>query len=348
VQNERAAIADDPSVRLGQLTDLATPFALRAVASLRVPDLIESGICELDALAAATEVDGGVLGRVLRYLAHRDVFAEPEPGVFSLTAIGKLLREEDGDGRRSRLDLASLGARMDLAFSGLLHSIQTGEAAYGTVHGRPFWADLDANPELGDSFDALMADQQRDTAPQMAAMYDWAAVRHVVDVGGGDGGLLAELLRSHPHLRGTLVDRPGPAAAAATRLAEAGLTDRADVVTGDFFSPLPPGRDVYIVSRVLSDWSDRHVIRIMRRMREAASPAGRVLIVEMLPTEPHVPHLSSFDLKMLVVVGGKERTAADFAELAAAAGLSVNSVQRGEQGLVIIGCVGKEAGSGSG
>jgi 2,7-dihydroxy-5-methyl-1-naphthoate 7-O-methyltransferase len=348
VQNERAAVTDSPSVRLGHLADLATPFALRAVASLRVPDLIDSGVCELDALAAATGADCGALGRVLRYLAHRDVFVEPEPGVFSLTAIGRLLREDDEDGRRGRLDLASLGARMDLAFSGLLHSVKTGEAAYGTVHGRPFWADLDAHPELGDSFDALMADQQHHTAPQVAAIYDWTAVQHVVDIGGGDGGLLTELLSSHPHLRGTLVDRPGPGAAAAARLAEASLTERADVVTGDFFGPLPAGRDVYIVSRVLSDWSDRHVIRILGRMRDAASPAGRVLIVEMLPNEPHVPHLSSFDLKMLVVVGGKERTVADFAELAAAAGLSVSSVQRGKHGLVIIGCAGQEAGSGSG
>ena len=345
---EQAAATDDPSVRLGQLTDLATPFALRAVASLRIPDLIESGVLELDALAAATDTNRDALGRLLRYLAHRGVFAEPEPDVFSLTAMGRLLRDGDPDGRRSRLDLAGLGASMDLAFSGLLHSVRTGEAAYGSVHGRTFWADLNANPEFSDSFDALMASQQDQTAPQVAAIYDWASVRHVVDVGGGSGGLLTVLLSSHPHLRGTLVERARPARAAAVRFAAASLTHRAEVAAGDFFSPLPAGGDVYITSRVLSDWDDDHAIRIMRRMREAAEPAGRVLIVEVLPNEPHVPQLSSFDLKMLVVVGGKERALADFADLAGQAGLGVRAVHPGQQGLVIIECATRTAGPGDG
>jgi hypothetical protein len=187
-------------------------------------------------------------------------------------------------------------------------------------------------------FDDLMASQQRQTAPQVAACYDWSAVTHVVDVGGGSGALLAELLGTHTHLRGTFVDRPGAAQVAERRFTESGLAQRTETVAGDFFGPLPPGGDVYVVSRAITDWNDRDAIAILRRCREAAGAAGRVLIVEVLPTEPHVPHLAPFDLQMLVVVGGRERSLADFEALARDAGLAVTQILRGRDGLTLIEC----------
>src|SRR5690606_7657643 len=140
-----------------------------------------------------------------------------------------------------------------LAYTGLLHSIRTGEPAYEVVHGRTLWADLDAEPAFRAYFDDLMLSLQLRTAPAVAALYDWDSVTHVVDVGGGSGGLVAELLRAHPHLRGTVVDRPASARAAAARFAANGLADRAEAVPGDFFAALPAGGDVYVVSRVLTD-----------------------------------------------------------------------------------------------
>lgn len=338
--------AEDANTRLGRLTDLATPFAVRVLATLRVPDLIGQGVTGLAALAGACAVDADALGRLLRYLVHRDVLSEPAPDEFALTAVGQLLCETGPAGQRGWLDLTGLGARMDLAYEGLLHSVRTGEPAYAAVHSRTFWSELDAEPTYRRYFDELMMSQQRLTAPQVAQHYDWSVVGHVYDVGGGSGALLTTLLHAHPHLRGTLVDRPAAAAAAADRIAASGLADRGDTVAGDFFAALPSGGDVYVVSRALTDWGDADATTILRRCAEAAGDTGRVLIVEVLPTEPYVPHLAPFDLQMLVVVGGRERSLADFARLADAAGLTVSQVLHGENGLTLIECAPTRAADG--
>ena len=228
-----------------------------------------------------------------------------------------------------------MGARMDLAYTGLLHSVRTGEAAYPVVHGRTFWEELDDERHRR-FIDELMIVQGGINWPQVVDLYDWSAVTEVCDVGGGSGILLSELLGRHPHLRGTLVDLPNAPAVARELFAERGLTERTEIVTGTFFDPLPAGRDVYTISRAITDWPDAEATRILRRMAEAAGERGRVLVIEVLPTDPQVPYATSFDLEMLVTVGGRERTGEDFDAIAADAGLAPVGVYRGRQGLVLL------------
>lgn len=326
----------DAVARLYRLADLATPFAIRTVVTLRLPELIASGTDRLDDLARACPANPGPLGRLLRYLARKDIFAEVEPGRFELTEIGELLRDRSAGGHGTLLDLDGLGARMDLAFAGLTHAIRTGEAGYASVYGRDFWADLDAEPSYRATFDNLMMAQQRVTAPEVAALYPWDEVRHVIDVGGGSGGLLTEILGRYPDLRGTMVDRPAAIAAATRRFAERGLAGRADVAVGNIFESLPAGADVYVVSRVLTDWNDERATAILRRCAHAAGPAGRVLVVEVLPPDPDAVHWTPYDLTMLVLVGGQERTVDDHIALAAAAGLSPARAYHGTEGLTLL------------
>jgi precorrin-6B methylase 2 len=336
VTTNGSSAGGDSLARLYQLADLATPFAIRTVVTMRVAEQIASGTDRLDDLARACHADPGPFGRLLRYLVRKDVFAEVEPGRFALTEIGELLRDRSAGGHGTLLDLGGLGARMDLAFAGLPHAIQTGEPGYASVYGRDFWADLDAEPAFRATFDNLMLGQQRVTAPEVAALYPWDKVRHVIDVGGGSGGLLAEVLGAHPHLRGTMVDRSGARAAATRKFAEQGLAGRADVVAGNIFESLPAGGDVYVVSRVLTDWNDERATAILRRCAQAAGPAGRVLVVEVLPPEPDAVHWSPYDLTMLVLVGGQERTVDDHIALAAAAGLVPAGAYHGTAGLTLL------------
>jgi 2,7-dihydroxy-5-methyl-1-naphthoate 7-O-methyltransferase len=327
---------EDAAARLGRLTDLATPFAVRTAVTLRVPDQIAAGVEHLGDLARACGADPDALGRLLRYLAVKGVLVERSPDVFALTEVGALLCDRGGGGHGAYLDLDGLGARMDLAYAGLPHAIRTGGPAYASVHGRDFWADLDAQPALRAYFDQLMLSQQAFTAPEVASLYPWRDVRHVTDVAGGAGGLLATLLAAHPHLRGTLVDRAEPVATAARTFAERGLADRAEVVVGDFFHPLPPGADVYVVSRALSDWDDAQATAILRRCAQAAGATGRVLVVEVLPGDAHGRHASAYDLKMLVLVGGRERGVDEHVALAAQAGLGLVRTYRGTAGLTLL------------
>jgi hypothetical protein len=317
------------------MVNLATPFAVRVVATLGIADQLAAGVRDGTAISAAVGADPDVLVRLMRYLAHQGVFSEDEKGHFELTDISRQLLDRSPAGMGRWLDLESMGGLMDLSYTGLLHSVRTGEVAYPVVHGRTLWEELDSQRHRR-FIDELMVVQGGITSPQVAELYDWGAVTEVCDVGGGSGILLSTLLGRHPHLRGTLVDLPNAPAVARELFAERNLTDRTQIVTGSFFEPLPAGRDVYTISRAITDWPDTEASQILRRMGEAAGERGRVLIIEVLPTDPQVPYATSFDLEMLVTVGGRERTLEDFDAIAADAGLVPAGVYRGQQGLVLL------------
>jgi hypothetical protein len=214
--------------------------------------------------------------------------------------------------------------RSDTALSGLLQVARTGRPVYERMFRRPFWADLEADPQRGRAFEALMAVQVSLVADEVATAYDWSDVRHVVDVGGGTGTLLAALLTKHPALRGTLADLPSTVETGRRNLTTAGLSDRCTFAPGSFFASLPPDGGVYVLSRILHDWNDNDAKAILRRCAEAAGSAGRVLAIEQLVAEHAASWMTTaMDLRMLAVIGGKERSLEEYRTLAAAAGLSL-------------------------
>ena len=328
----------DPSAELAGLIDLATPFAVRTAITLHIPELIAEGTTDLGGLAEASGAHRESLGRLLRHLVGIGLFTETGPRRYGLTALSRQLLSEDGTWFRGWLNLESPGTRMDLAFTGMLHSIRTGQSAYGAVHGIPFWSDYQRNDDLRRFFGGVMAAYAWQTGPVLATEFDWTGVRTVIDVGGGIGALLVEVLAAQPQLRGEVLDLPPVAAEAQEALTAAGLTDRAEFVPGSFFDPLPTGRDVYIVSRVLTDWNDEDATRILRRCGEAAGEHGRVLIVEVLAGDDHKKRTTSFDLQSLVLLGGQERSMADTEKLAIDAGLAVRRSRGWPGGLVLVEC----------
>lgn len=320
---------------LGPLMDLATPMALRVAATLRLADFVpDDGPGDgaaIDDLAERAGADPDALTRMLRHLVQHGVFTEPRPGRFAANQTAALLRT--GQPGAVWLDLDGFGGRMDLAFTGLAHTVRTGEPAWEQVFGRPFWAYLDANPAISASFDATMAVDAGNAA--VANGYDWTTVRHVADIGGGTGTLIAELLRRNPQLRGTLADRPETAARARPYLAGRGLASRCEVVGQSFFDPLPPGADVYLLNRVIHDWDDAAASAILRRCAEAAGSTGRVLVVESAGGGDS-SGFAEMNLRMLVLTGGRERTIDDYSALADDAGLRVTAVHRSTERQVVI------------
>jgi O-methyltransferase domain len=313
--------------RLAQLSDLVSPMAVRIAATLRLPDLVASGVTTAAALAERTGSNPGALRRLLRHLVAVEVLAQ-QGEHFALTPLSEAMREGKGENRGPlTLDVHSAVGRIQLAAVGLLDCVRTGVPAYQVVHGRGFWDDLAADPALGAGFDAFMGSGDQSA---FAAAYDWSAARHVVDVGGGTGARLIALLRAHPSLRGTLVELPGPAERAADRLAEAGLSERVVVLAQSFFEPLPAGADVYVLSAILHDWPDAEATAILRHCAEAAGPEARVLVVEQVVDDADdVAMMTAFDLFMLICCGGRERTLNEFRTLGSAAGLSLRSVLEG-------------------
>lgn len=312
---------------LWAMAHLGTPMAVRVAATLRIADHIARGVDTAAALAPVVNADADALERLMRYLAARGVLARDAEGRYALTATGDPLRDDHPDGMRAQLDIEAWVGRAELAFAHLLHSVRTGEPAFPLLFGHTFWDDLALNPALGEAFDAAMAKDMPVRAPAIAGAYDWGALGHVVDVGGGDGSLLIALLERHPALRGTVVDQPETAEAARKALAAAGLADRADAVAGSFFDPLPPGAGGYVLSLIVHNWNDEAVRAILGRCADAAGRDGRVFIVENIGDDGESPH-TGMDLRMLVYYGGKERGLTDLAALAADRGLAITGVHR--------------------
>jgi 2,7-dihydroxy-5-methyl-1-naphthoate 7-O-methyltransferase len=317
---------------LWTLSDLCTPWCVHVAATLRIADHIEEGNSDIARLAAAAGADRDSLYRVLRHLVSRGVFAEPERGRFDLneTARGLL-----GLGRLG-FDLEGIGGRMAYAWGTMLSAVRTGRPAYHEVFGCGFWDDLEANPEIAVTFDELMGPAGHGTPdPEVLVnSSDWESIHTVVDVGGGTGALLAEILRAHPRMRGTLVDLPRPVAQSAETFDAAGVADRATAVAQSFFDPLPAGADLYILKSILHDWPDGEATAILKRCAEAARPAGRVVaFTKSAPGEEASP-----ELLMMVLLGGRDRTFEEFQEIAREAGLKVTAAGRQPSGRGIVEC----------
>jgi SAM-dependent methyltransferase len=316
------------------LSDLCTPWCVHVVATLRIADRIAAGTTRIDDLAAAAGAHTQSLHRVLRHLVAKGVFEEPAPGEFALNETARVLLDPSA---RVGLDLDAFGGRMAGAWAGLLKAVRTGAPAYHEIFGRPFWEDLDAHPAIAASFDALMGPAGHGMPdPQVLVRGDWESVRTVVDVGGGTGALLAEILRVRPNVRGILVDLPATVARSGELLRAAGVAERVTTVGQSFFEPLPAGADLYLLKSVLSDWPDREAISILTRCSDAARPSGRVVLLSGV--SPDASGGPSPALLMMVLVGGRERSLSEFREMARAAGLEVQAAERQPSGRFVVEC----------
>ena len=319
-------------VDLGALSDLCTPWCLRVVVTLRIADHIAKGTTSLEDLAAAARCDPEALLNVLGQLVSKGVFEETSPRRFGLNEAAEGLLDPS---LRFDLDLEGIGGRMAGAWGTLPTYVRTGAPGYREVFGLPFWEDLAAHPDIAADFDALMGPAGHGTPdPEFPISGGWEPVRSVVDVGGGTGAMLAEILRLRPDVRGTLVDLPGTAERSTEILQAAGVSDRVTTVGQSFFDPLPAGADLYLLKKVLNDWPDREATAILTRCAEAAGPAGRVVVIGGV-TPDDAPKRLTIEL---VLLGGRHRTVSEFRELARDAGLEVVAAESQPSGAFVVEC----------
>jgi hypothetical protein len=299
---------------------------------LRIAEHLAAGRDEINDLAAAAQCDADCLQAVLRHLVGKGVFQEPAPGKFALneTAAGLL-----DPGLRLGLDLEGIGGRFAHAWSTLLTYVRTGAPAYHERFGLSFWDDLDAHPDLAADFDALIGPPGHGTPnPHFEITGGWGSVRTLVEVGGGTGAMLAEILRTRPELRGTLVDLPRTVARSTELFEAAGVADRVTTVGQSFFDALPPGADLYLLRGIINDWPDREATAILRRCAEAARPNGRVVVLKSVSPDGA---RSGLTIEM-VLLGGKHRSLTEFRELARVAGLEVVAAGPQASGYFVVEC----------
>ncbi|MDI1479593.1 methyltransferase [Polyangium sp. y55x31] len=330
---------DSTDAHVGIIMDLAWGCfyagALNAVVQLGIADRLATGPKTAEALASEANAHPLSLYRVLRVLASKGVFTEDDERRFHLTPAAQLLCTGGPFSMQGMVQLGTLPPTME-AVAHLPHTVKTGQCAFEYRHGVGFFEYLSQHPALGEVFDKAMAGVSDADNRAVAQAYDFGAASRVVDVGGGLGGLLVEVLRIYPSVHGVLYDRP-EVVGQPGRIAAAGLDARVDRIAGDLFTSVPEGADIYLLKRILHDWADDTCVTILKHCRRAMAAGGRVLVIDALMPPGNTDHPSkALDLCMLTVVPGRERTEAEFEALFQAAGLKIARVIPTANSVVIL------------
>ena len=304
----------------------ASTQLLYVAAKLGIADLLADGPRDADALAAATGAHPDALRRVLRASATLGIFAERGDGTFALTGLSRLLQSDtSGSLRASAIMFGEEWCWKP--YGELLRSVLTGETAFDHIFHKGFFDYLGDHPEAATVFDDAMTNFSRDHAKAVVEAYDFSGVRQVVDVGGGHGSLLAAILKTSPSATGVLFDQPSVVAGATGGLKSEGVADRCDLVSGDMFESVHAGGDAYVLKWIIHDWDDARAIAILKSCREAMADNGRVLLIERVLAPPgEVSQGTRGDVTMMALMGGRERTEADFRGLLEASGFRLTRV----------------------
>ena len=324
---EHVQLAPPPDATLMQmLFGAQMQRSICLAARLGLPDLLAAKAQTAQELAVKSGTHAPSLYRLLRTLASIGVFSETVENKFALTPISALLRS---DTPHSMRDFAVMMGEDWLwqAWRELPYSVMTGGVAHEKAQGMGSFEFFQKNVEAGKVFNAAMTNLTRAIIPAVVQAYDFSRVGTLVDIAGGHGLLLSGILKANQHLHGVLFDLPFVIAGARHLLMEEGVSDRVELVPGDFFQSIPAGADAYVMKHIIHDWDDDASIRILKNVRSAMSENGRVLVIEMVIPQGSEPSPSkALDILMLVMEGGKERTKEEYAELLKAAGLALTAI----------------------
>jgi hypothetical protein len=299
--------------------------AIYVAAKLGIADRLVAGPKSPRQLADATGADPASLYRVMRALAGARVFKQTRGNSFALGPLGKsLVTELPGSLRAAIITIGEIHYQ---AWGGLLDSVRSGTPAFNQVYGVGLFEHLQQNKNDATAFDEGMSSLAELLSYAVQSAYDFSGIRYLMDVGGGQGTFLRNILIANPNMKGTVFDMPSTVELVKRRCHNHLDFERLNFCAGNFFVSVPAGADAHLLSGVVHDWDDEHAITILRNCRKAAVGDGRLLLVEMVVPEGGANCFSKLlDLNMLIMTGGQERTRADFSRLLHASGYRLEKV----------------------
>lgn len=291
--------------------------AVYAAARLGIADVVAQGVENIEDIAERLDADTDAVYRLMRALAAEGIFHEQDSRTFVLTPMAQSLRTGVPD---SVKDLALFyGDEVYRSYEHVVDSVRTGERGFDIEYDMPLWEHLARLPEADNTFRRGMGAPTWEAQLPLPRTYDFSGIRRLVDVGGGEGTMLAAILHEHPEMAGTLVEIPAGIDRTMRHFHGAGVADRVTLTEGSGFDQLPSG-DGYLLSCVLHAMDDAASLKVLARIREAISPDGRLVILErVVPPGDESAVAKILDLSMLVLLGGKERTEVEWNDLLAAA-----------------------------
>lgn len=299
---------------------------ISVVARLGIADLLAKKPQTATALATATKTNEDALYRVLRMLASIGIFSEHSRKEFALTELSTLLRTDAPNSLHGYAVMMSEYWHWQ-NWGQLMYSVRTGKTAQEKVHGMGSFEYFKQNPEAAEIFNRAMTSLSKSDVSPIVNAYDFSSAKKIVDIAGGQGFLLAGVLKANPKAEGILFDLPYTIEQARPVLGKEGVAGRVEFLSGDFFESIPAGADHYMMKHIIHDWDDERCVKILENIRNSMAKNGKLLILEMVIPDGNEPSPSKFlDLQMLVTTGGRERTKEEFQKLLESAGFKLSRI----------------------
>ncbi|MFX1376305.1 MAG: methyltransferase [Promethearchaeota archaeon] len=337
-QNQKKSKLSPIAQLLTYIAGKTYTHVVSVVAKLGIADLLANGPKSVEDLSIATETHAPSLYRVLRVLDRMGVFSEESPGIFSLTKASEFLKTGSPF---SVKDWAILNGSEwhSRSWMNLLYSVKTGKPSFWEIYGMKGFEYFKRNQEDYEVLNNAMTFFSRGQAKRIVNSYDFSKFRTIVDVGGGYGYLLTEILKRNPSLQGILYELPEATDGARKTIEKENLLNRCRVVGGDFFQSVPKGADAYIMKYIIHDWSDDNARLILQNCRESISPNGKLLVVDkVISLKSGLNDEIMGDIEMMILGEGRERTESEFRELFNSTGFELTNIIPTQLPLYILEC----------
>ena len=289
--------------------------AITAAAELGVADALAAGPLTIDELAARVDGDPDALGRMLRALIGRGVFRRRRDGRYELNSLARTLCSDADVSMKAAAQFYGSREQRE-RWTMLAESVRTGRSVVPVLHGKEsfdYFAEDSLHAEL---FNQTMSSISALTDATVVAAYDFSSHSTIVDVGGGHGLLLANILAATPGVQGVLYDLPAVVSPVSKILCYTRMADRVRIEVGSFFDAVPSGGDAYVLKNIMHDWPDDKAVQILRNVRAAAGRHATILLVELVIPDHDRDFAGKWaDLEMLLNLGARERTAAEYRNL---------------------------------
>lgn len=310
-----------------RLSDLLVIEAIYSAIELGLIEHLAPAAMTDDRLAEATGTDPRALRHLLRLLADEGIARTVPGGCWGLTAFGQRLRPDAPESLHGMV--LSYKELLHPAYRRLRFSLKTGQSGFLAAFQKGFYEHLGSDARASANFNNWMDASAADMADRLLAAYDFRSFRRFVDVGGNRGRLTAALLAAHPRMTAILFDLEQALTEAPGLLAAAGVAARCERVAGSFFEGVPGGAELYLLSRVLFNWTDERALVILQRIRAVMPVDAVLLVVDMaLPDAGQASAQSATSLNLLALLGVMLRTAAEYHALLGRAGLHTRRTER--------------------
>lgn len=300
--------------------------AIEIAVSLDISGLLKDRPQKVEKLAEITGTDASSLYRILRALAGEGIFRELPDTKFENTRLSRALSEQKDSVKY--FVMHHIGNTNWELTGDMMHCLKTGSDAFIHKFNTTPFEHLEKYPQENEIFNKAMTETSELSGDILVSSYPFGRYKTIVDIGGGQGLLLAQILKENKSSKGILYDQPHVVATARENMKKERVDDRCIIVEGSFFESIPNNGDLYILKNIIHDWDDETSVRILKNIHENMSQQATLLMVETIIKTDNKPSFGKFiDLQMMIgTPGGKERTRQEYTDLLQNAGFRLARV----------------------